>query len=159
MRGRKTKIAPNSVSAWFSGYTKLAEIEHLDYLDTSNATSFMSMFGSCQKLTELDLSSFDTSNVVNMFGTFMNCSVLENLNVHNWDTSNVEDMQLMFCKCDKLVTLDLYDFDTNNVISMTRMFFNSTILHTIQVSSLWKTADEQNNILAGTNNATITVVE
>ena len=180
----ETEVVPNSVEAWFSNYRNLAEIEHLDYLDTSNATSFMAMFGYCQKLKTLDVSSFDTSNVEELFGTFMNCFILENLNVNNWDTSNVNNMGRMFCNCEKLKNPDLSDFDTHNAIimetmfsgckaltsldlrtfdtskvtSMVNMFRNCTNLKNIQVSSLWKIVEEDKNTMftgCGTNTTTL----
>ena len=179
----ETEVVPNSVEGWFSNFRNLAEIEHLDYLDTSNATSFMAMFGYCQSLKTLDVSCFDTSNVEGLFGTFMNCYTLENLNVLNWDTSNVKDMGRIFCNCEKLKNPDFSDFDTHNAIimetmfsgckaltsldlrtfdtskvtSMVNMFRNCTNLKTIQVSSLWKTVEEDRGTMftgCGTNKLT-----
>ena len=181
----ETEVVPNSVASWFGNYTKLAEIEHLDYLDTSNATSLFNMFGNRQKIKTLDLSSFDTSNVEEMSMIFMRCSVLENVNVLNWDTSNVEQMGRMFSNCLKLKSLDLSDFDTHNVTlmetmfnecktltsldlrsfdtskvtSMKNMFLECKNLTTIQVSSLWKTAEEHTDMYKNCLTSTTTLVE
>ena len=83
------------------------------------------MFYKCNKLINLDLSSFNISNVNNMSYMFSGCNSLESLpDISKWDTKNVNDMSYMFCGCNSLSSLpDISKWDTKNVNNMSDMFF------------------------------------
>jgi surface protein len=143
------KYKPRYVSSFaFKNY----DGTELDYevanLDTSNLTSFSSMFSSCSKLIALDLSGWNTINllsmrqmfsgceklthlvvkdfyisrVTNIEGVFLNCYSLTSLDLSGWDTSNVTMTRQMFAQCRSLTSLDLSNFDTSNVTNMDNMF-------------------------------------
>lgn len=81
------------------------------------------MFGYCQKLMSLDVSSWNTSNVIDMRWIFKNCSSLTTLDLSNWNTSKVMNMQEMFfgsAALTKIYASDLWS--TANVTSSTNMF-------------------------------------
>ncbi len=67
-------LANEDSSDLFFGFSNLQEIEHLEYLDTSNVTDMSKMFYDCTSLTTLDLSSFNTSNVTVSFYMFKDMS-------------------------------------------------------------------------------------
>ena len=115
-----TSVKPKNCSSWFAGLRNVTQIEGLENLDTSEATSMYNMFGIGS--TELNLSNFNTSNVTNMSAMFSNCSSLTELDLSNFDTSKVTDMSHMFSDCSSLTELDLSNFDTSNVTDMCFMF-------------------------------------
>ena len=75
-----------------------------ELFDTSNVVSFNSMFYTCEKLTQLDVSSFKTSNATNFNQMFQLCSSLTYLDLTNFDTSNsIEKMDDIFFGCSNLI--------------------------------------------------------
>ena len=135
------KIMANAKSnAAFRSFTALTSITGLEILDTSMTTNMAFMFGSCGKLTNLDLSTFDTSAVTATTYMFSGCSSLTDLNLSNWDTSNVTTMAGMFGQCSNLTSLDLSSWDTSKVTNMGSVFFSCKNLQKIYASDLWTTA-------------------
>ena len=67
---------PYSTGTWFSGCSKLEEIDFGDHVDMSANTSMNSMFNGCSSLTELDLTGWSTSSVLNTYNMFQGCSKL-----------------------------------------------------------------------------------
>lgn len=155
---------PNTARFWFYYMINLESIDGLQYLNTSEVKDMYAMFGSCRKLTSLDLSSFNTSKVTSMTSMFSDCEVLTSLNVSNFNTSKVTDMSgmfsltqvtslelgsfntssvtnmsSMFSNCRSLTSLDLSSFNTSNVTNMNRMFFTCTEMTTIYVGRRWNT--------------------
>ena len=88
---------------WFMGMNYLTNIEHIEYLNTSDVTSMFDMFAGCSKITTLDLSNFDTSKVTDMQSMFKNCSELTTIYVSNlWNTDKVTSSSEMFLGCQSL---------------------------------------------------------
>ncbi|MBR4564676.1 MAG: BspA family leucine-rich repeat surface protein [Paludibacteraceae bacterium] len=96
---------PTSTKYWFGGFNHMTSIAHLDYLNTSEATTMKGMFTTCLSLTSLDLSSFNTANVTEMDYMFSGCSSLTTIKCNNdWSASSVlEDSENMFDGCTSLV--------------------------------------------------------
>jgi surface protein len=130
-----TTIAPTNCYSLFQNFTKLATINNLHLLDTSNVTNMSYIFSGCSSLTSLDISSFDTSKVTNMSYMFYYCSSLTNLDLSNLNTSKVTDMSYMFYYCSSLVSLDVSNFDTSQVTNMFSMFYCCNNLQTLNVSN------------------------
>jgi surface protein len=63
---------PKSTKYWFCEFFALTEIQHLEYLNTSEVTDMSHMFY-CPSLTELDLSKFNTDKVTDMSRMFQSC--------------------------------------------------------------------------------------
>ena len=103
---------PGSLWCWFAQFGKLKEIQHLDYLNTSEAISMASTFYGCGALETLDVSHFNTENVVSMHTMFLGCSSLKSLDVSHFNTEKVKKMVSMFDGCEKIQTLDLSNFNT-----------------------------------------------
>lgn len=102
-----------STAYWFLFFQNLTSIEGISNLKTDNVSDMTYMFGSCFKLTDIDVSGFKTDNVTTMGS--------------------------MFQYCRNLTSLDLSGFKTDNVTSMAGMFFGCSLLNTIYVGSEWKT--------------------
>jgi surface protein len=105
---------PTTTCAWFDGMNSLQSITGLNYLNTSEVTTMIRMFGNCSELTSIDVSNFNTDKVEYMAG--------------------------MFNSCTKITSLDLYSFNTSNVTNMLEMFNGCSSLQTINVSDGWSTA-------------------
>jgi surface protein len=104
-------------------------------INTSNMTDMSKMFYACNKLTELDLSSFNTTNVTNMGSMFYSCDGLTSLDLSSFDTTNVTDMHWMFYECYALNSLNLSNFDASNVTNIGWMFHNCNKLHTLRLDN------------------------
>ena len=128
-------LANENCSSLFDGFYYLQEIEHIEYLDTSNVTNMSHMFSSCSRITTLDVSNFDTSKVTNMRAVFANCNILTTLDLSNFNTSNITNISHMFSGCVSLTTLDLSNFNTSNVTDMNSMFSDCSSLTTLGISN------------------------
>ncbi len=74
-------------------------------LNTSECTSFESMFQACGSLKSFTWpSAMDTSNVTSTRSMFNNCTALTTLDISNMNTENVVDMSYMFYNCSMLGT-------------------------------------------------------
>ena len=135
IQGDGKVIANEDSSYLFYRFEDLESIEGLEYLDTSNVTSMIAMFGYCRSLTTLDLSNFDTSNVTDMNHMFYNCESLTSIDISNFNTSKVTDMNNMFYWCENLIELDVGNFNTSKVTDMSFMFYRCRSLTTIDVSN------------------------
>ena len=85
--------------------SNMTSIEGLENLNTSTVTDMNNMFGLCQSLTTLDLSSFNTSKVTTFNGMFQGCENLKMADVSSFDINKVRDMGMMFLACTKLTTI------------------------------------------------------
>ena len=103
--------------------------------DASKVTNLNYTFGSCSKLTSLDLNSWDTSCVSNMSSTFNSCRALSSLDISQWNTSVVNDMSDMFNYCGSLTSLDLSSWDFSNVTNTSYMFGDCTNLYDLYINN------------------------
>ena len=113
----------------------LTDIEGLENVDTSEATTMYAWFSQCSSLKHVDLSHFNTSNVKNMSYMFDRCTNLEDLDLSKFDTSQVKDMSYMFVGCKSLKELDLQNFNTSQVTNMSWMFAGCESLKKLNVTS------------------------
>lgn len=131
-----SSVTPTTCAFWFASFENLTEIQDINYLNTSAATSMQQMFYQCKKITALDLSHFNTANVTNMANMFSSCENLTSITFgENFRTSNVTTMRSMFYLCKKLAALDLSYFDTSNVTDMYWMFLACQSLESLNLSS------------------------
>ena len=112
----------------------LTDIEGLENVDTSEATTMYAWFSQCSSLKHVDLSHFNTSNVKNMSYMFDRCTNLEDLDLSKFDTSQVKDMSYMFVGCKSLKELDLQNFNTSQVTNMSWMFAGCESLEKLNVT-------------------------
>ena len=96
---------PVTTKEWFYGFSKLTEIEHLDYLNLSNTENTSLMFGACTGIKELNLTTWDMSSAWNMQGMFAGCTSLESIDLPEYMLLNAEDMSFLFLNCSALKTI------------------------------------------------------
>ena len=127
---------PTSTKGWFKNFTKLATIEHLDYLNTDQVTDMSEMFYGCSVVTTIDVTSFVTSNVTDMHAMFGGCRKAKHIYISKdrFDTRNVTNMASMFSWCSSLEDLTLWSFMTSNVTNMQNMFYFCETLETINAT-------------------------
>jgi len=131
-------VKPGSFANWFADFTSVVEINGLEYLNTSEATSMSKMFFNCTQLENLDLSHFDTSKVTDMSSMFEQCGELHRIiGLRQFNTSNVRTMSSMFKGCG-VTFVDLRKFDTENVRDMSYMFANCRGLQWIYCDVDWR---------------------
>lgn len=114
----------------------LADIDGLEYINTSEVISMRSMFEDCAYLTSLDVSSLDMSGVQDMGCMFKGCGNLASINLAGVNTSNATDMEYLFAGCEKLKSIDLSSLDTRHVTKMNHLFDGCWSLTSIDVSPL-----------------------
>ena len=117
----------NTETYQFQTLSNMTAIEGMENLNTANATSMNNMFGSCQSLTAIDLSSFNTENVTDMEGMFMGCNKLQTLDVSTFNVSNVANMSMMFGNCKELTTI-YCNSDWSIIAKSDNMFLGCTKL-------------------------------
>ena len=105
---------PRSTSGWFYYFTRLREIQHLDYLNTSEVTDMSIMFRNCERITTLDLRSFDITKVTSMRLMFMDCAALKTIYCNDdWSTTTA-DSESMFKGCTSIVGGNGTTYDANH---------------------------------------------
>ena len=125
-----------STAAMFVACTNLLS-ENLDIsqLNTSNCSSFGSMFENCYSLSSLNLEHFNTSKCTSFAYMFYNCKNLTNLKITNFDTSNATSLASMFGYCTELTNLDLSNFDTSNCNNFSSMFLGCKKIENLNLSN------------------------
>lgn len=131
------EVRPTTTYHWFYYMVSLADIQGLEYLNTSEVKVMNSMFYNCRSLTTLDLSSLDTQKTTDFGAMFRGCSGLKDLNLFSVSAANRISFNWMFGGCTSLEVLDLSHFNTAQVYNMTNMFNNCTNLKTIYVGDGW----------------------
>ena len=95
---------------------------HIKIFIKNNLNDCFGLFFCCDKIINIDLSSFNAKNVTNMSHMFYECSKLTNINLSSFDTKNVTNMSSMFSDCSNLTNINLSSFDTKNFTDMSWMF-------------------------------------
>ena len=122
---------PGDLSFWFSGFKALKEIEHLDYLNTSQTVQFVSMFEGCEALESFDISHFDTRNVNGMSAMFKDCKAIKELHLAHFDTRYANSYSNMFQGCTSLEVVDIRPFSKPKDAYINEMFAGCSALKTI----------------------------
>jgi surface protein len=91
-------IYPTSVSYWFQGFTALTNCD-LTKMDTQNTKTFVSTFGNCSSLTEINLLQWDISKLTNMTGMFTNDTKLNAIYARGDWNENTPVSTDMFKNC------------------------------------------------------------
>ena len=137
---------------YFEACEKLKEV-NLSSFNTENVTNMSFMFGLCRNLVNLNLSSFNTENVTNMCCMFFGCHNLTKLKISSFDTGKVTNMLGMFYTCIGLTNLDLSSFNTSKVTNMSHMFFCCNNLVNLILSSFnTNNVTNMSHIFYGCNN-------
>ena len=121
-------------SHMFSNCNKINEID-LSSFNSQNITNTSHMFYNCYNLSNIILSNLNTKKVTDMSFMFSGCNKLKNINLINFITQNTINMENMFCDCYNLTQINLNHFNTKNVINMQKMFKNCHKLTNIDLSN------------------------
>ena len=105
-----------SMKYMFHNCRNLKYINNLFIFDTKNVIDMSNMFSFCNKLNNLDLSSFNIKNVKNMSYMFYCCYNLKNLNLFSLKIQNNINMDYIFDKCHNLNT-EPFNIKNNNEYS------------------------------------------
>lgn len=116
--------------------TPITDIDGVEYLNTTQATSMRDMFNNCTGLTSLDLRTLDMSNIRDFGYMFHGCINLSTLKLAGVNTSQATDMEYMFDGCRNLPSIDLSVLNTENVTRMRGMFKECASFTTLDLSPL-----------------------
>ena len=101
--------------------------------------SSLSLFHSCENITEINFVSFDTSVLDNggydMGYIFKGCSSLISVNLSSIDTKNANLMDYMFSDCLSIRSINLGNFNTSSVSRFEYMFNNCSNLEYINLEN------------------------
>ena len=127
---------------FFFGCYNITAIKFSPSLDTSKVVNMEFLFGYCQNLVDLDVSSFNTSNVVEMNFMFLGLYKIKKLDLSYFDTSKVVHMQKIFDYLYNLEYLDISSWNTT-ITTFCAWFFGfekSTMSQnvTIIISNMFK---------------------
>ena len=127
---------PTSCSGWFMNCLFIENIEHLEYLNTSECTDMSKMFYGCHKLKKIDLSTFSTINVSDISKMFYECVSLDTIDLSSFKNAHLNDMSKTFYNCWKLKEIiGLDELQTYYVTDMSQMFFGCEKLWSIDLNS------------------------
>ena len=101
----------------------LENITGLNNIDLGNCIHIHYAFVKCDKLKNIDLSSWDVSHAYSIAGMFAYCVSLETVNLTGWQTNNTQVTDLMFVGCVKLTTITGIEYlNMTKVTDITEMF-------------------------------------
>ena len=150
----KFKKKLNDCSCMFKYCNKIINID-LSSFDSSGVTDMSAMFLGCSELLNIDLSNLNTKNVNDMSYMFSQCYKLKKINLSSFDTKKVINMKLMFSECYDLENIDLSYFNTENVTNIQGMFSYCGALKNLNLSSFYiKKGVEMRNLFGGSSNIT-----
>ena len=119
-------LRPKSLYGWFSGFTKLKEIEGIENLNTSEVEDIDFMFDHCESLETVDVSGFDVSKINSFHQVFSHCSKLTTIYCN--DTWNVGQYEYTFDESTKLVGAIKYQSNVNRANPIDGYFTSRTTL-------------------------------
>ena len=109
------KIAPASMSNWFSGFEKATSITGWENVDGSNIQSMSRAFEYCYALTSIDLSDLRLTKATDLSWLFSGCTSLETADLTGLVRSGVTTITYMFNNCSALTELNLLSWNTSGI--------------------------------------------
>ena len=109
------KIAPASMSNWFSGFEKAKSITGWENVDGSNIQSMSRAFEYCYALTSIDLSDLRLTKATDLSWLFSGCTSLETADLTGLVRSGVTTITYMFNNCSALTELNLLSWNTSGI--------------------------------------------
>lgn len=119
-------LRPKSLYGWFTGFTKLKEIEGIENLNTSEVEDIDFMFENCESLETIDVSGFDVSKINSFRQMFSHCSKLTTIYCN--DTWNVGQYEYTFDESTKLVGAIKYQSNVYRANPINGYFTSRTTL-------------------------------
>lgn len=108
--------APENSSFLFSNFSRLTEIENINWLDVSKVKDMSGMFASCSSLTQLELAHWDMRAVESLRGTFSGASALTQLDIAKWTVSDGIDISWILFDTN-LEVVDLSEWNVKGVVA------------------------------------------
>lgn len=131
-------VHSNANSSFLFGF--MHNLESIDFtnFDTNQnpPTTFEGMFGECESLKTVDLTSLNTSAAKNFYTLFYGCKSLESANVSNLVTSAATNLSAIFYGCESLKSADLSSWDTSSVTNMSYAFSGCNSIETIDLTGV-----------------------
>ena len=118
------EMKPTNLSEWFRDFSACTEFD-LAKLNTSNCTTFESLFWGCSSVQNVDVGHFDTSHVTSFRAMFYQCVSLESIDLSSFNTSLATNMVSMLSSCRVLKTVTFgenFDMDGVGITESTKMF-------------------------------------
>lgn len=109
------KIAPASMSKWFSGFENAKSITGWENVDGSNIQSMSRAFENCYALSSIDLSDLRLTKATDLSWLFSGCTSLESADLTGLVRSGVTTITYMFNNCSALTELDLSSWNTSGI--------------------------------------------
>ena len=100
------EIKLSEASYLFQKFTNMITLDFDNLVTTDVVTNMTSMFQSCSKLGEIDLSNFNMQNVTTIEKMFFVCSGLINLKLNNWNPLVLTNVDNAFLYCSQLKEID-----------------------------------------------------
>ena len=100
------EIKLSEASYLFQKFTNMITLDFDNLVTTDVVTNMTSMFQSCSKLGEIDLSNFNMQNVTTIEKMFYVCSGLINLKLNNWNPLVLTNVDNAFLYCSQLKEID-----------------------------------------------------
>lgn len=119
----------------FDSCTRLIEAD-ISGLDLSRATNIAQMFSGCKSLKSVDLSSLDTSKVIKADNMFSGCARLTSIDLGNCDFSNLESSRYLFSGCGSLKDVNLESLNLPKLLDCSGMFQSCNSFKNIDLSGL-----------------------
>ena len=132
----KVIVEGNNAKELFCNFINVEKITGLDKLDTSNCTSFVSMFSYCENLVDIDVSGMDTSSVTDAFQMFFACPRLRSIDLSNWKAPKLVDVRQMFCWDKELVSVKFINHTAGALSYLSDLFFGCESLTTVDISKV-----------------------
>ena len=123
----------------------LISIEFNEAFDSSHVLCMYFMFGYCDSLEKINISSFNTSLVADMFGMFEGLDSLTSLNLSNFDSKNLYSIQQMFASSEQLNFIDISSFVTDHYYVFSSTFRDISSNGIIIINRNFKRLDELPN--------------
>lgn len=136
-----------SFNSLFNNCYNIRSVGDLSGWNVAKVTGFSSTFSHCDSLRDVgNLNNWNTSKVTTFYYTFYFCLSLENIgDVSNWNTSSCTSFTNMFYCCGSLRHIgDLSSWDTSKTTSLTQMFYQCNLITSLGDLSGWNTSKVTN---------------
>ena len=139
----KTPSLNKDASLLFFEITNLNDISGVQHFDSSNAETFLYLFGDCNISSVRDLSLWNVNKVHNFIAVFRKNYSLESLDgIENWNVSNASNMTGLFADCTSLTDISsITKWDTSKVINMSSLFVSCPLLADLNGVANWNVSN------------------
>ena len=116
------EIKLSEASYLFQKFTNMITLDFDNLVTTDVVTNMTSMFQSCSKLGEIDLSNFNMQNVTTIEKMFYVCSGLINLKLNNWNAEKLTNINELFRYTNNINSIEMNNFNAPELSDVSNMF-------------------------------------